>query len=139
MKSGELMSESVQVTKPTVVVVENNASSRQIFRRSAEKLGIELLTFDSAAASLEYLEDNKPQLLFINILMPDQDGLTFLRELRNNPIHINTPVVMITSKDYAQDRTVAKELGAIEFITKPVPIQVITDVVTKHTGAPQAN
>ena len=139
MKSGELMSDSMQISKPTVAVVENNASSRRIFERSAEELGIELLTFSSAEESLDYLNDNKPELLFLNILMPDKDGLTFLRELRNNPIHSETPVVMITSKDYAQDRSVAKELGAIEFITKPVPIQVITDVVTKHTGAPQAN
>ena len=124
---------------PTVAVVENNASSRQIFERSAEKLGIELLTFSSAEDSLKYLNDNRPELLFLNILMPDMDGLTFLHELRNNPIHSDTPVVMITSKDYAQDRSVAKELGALEFITKPVPIQAIIDVVSKHTGATQAN
>jgi hypothetical protein len=39
---------------------------------------------------------------------------------------------MISSKDYAQDRTVAGQLGALEFITKPTPIRVITDVVQKY-------
>ncbi len=129
----------MQISIPTVAVVENNASSRLIFERSANDLGIELLTFISAEESLSYLGKHSPDLLFLNIMLPDKDGLTFLRDLRTNPIHADTPVVMITSKDYAQDRSVAKELGAIEFIIKPVLIQAITEVVLKHTGAPQVN
>ncbi len=64
--------------------------------------------------------------------MPDKDGLIFLKELRDLPLHKDTSVVMISSKDYAQDRTVANQLGAVEFITKPMPIRAITDVVLKY-------
>ena len=94
---------------------------------------VELLAFDSAEASWSYLENNRPDILFLNIMMPDKDGLTFLRELRELPLHNNTPVVMISSKDYAQDRSIATELGALEFITKPMPMQTIKDVVLKYT------
>lgn len=125
--------------KPTITVIDDSMSSRKLFQRSAENLGIVLQTFTSAEESLTYLNGNKPDLLFLNILMPDKDGLTFLRELRETPLHQDTPVVMITSKDYAQDRSVAKELGAIEFLSKPIPIQTITDVVLKYTEAQQLN
>ena len=55
--------------------------------------------------------------------MPGKDGLTFLKALGHLALHKDTSVVMIRFKDYAQDRSVAEKLGALEFITKPMPIQ----------------
>ena len=98
-------------------------------------MDVELVFFDSAGTSWSYLEANKPDLLFLNIKMPGKDGLIFLKELRELALHKNTSVVMISSKDYAQDRSVASQLGAVEFITKPMPIKAITDVVLKYTQA----
>ena len=92
------------------------------------------MIFESARSSWEYLEGNKPELLFLNIKMPGKDGLTFLKELRELPLHKDTSVVIISSKDYAQDRTIANELGAQDFITKPMRIKAITDVVLKYIG-----
>lgn len=133
------MSKNPKIPKPKVVVVESNKSALKIHERSAEKLGIELISFLSAEDSMEYLEHNKPDLLFLSIILSDQDGLILLRVLRNNPMHKETPVVMITSKDYAQDRAVAEELGATEFLVKPVAIQAISDVICKYTDAVQIN
>ncbi len=119
-------------SKQTVIVVDDNTTVRKLFERSTETLAIDLITFNSAKASMGYLSKNKPDLLFLDIIMPDKDGLTFLQELRKLPLHRDTPVIMITSKDYAQDRTVANELGALEFITKPMPMRAITDIILKY-------
>lgn len=119
-------------SKQTVVVVDDNATVRALFERSTENLALDLLTYASAEKAMEYLKDNKPNLLFLDIIMPDKDGLTFLSELRKLPLHRDTSVIMITSKDYAQDRTVANELGALEFITKPMPMRAITDIILLH-------
>src|SRR3990172_7671602 len=121
-------------TMPTVVVVDDRPYIRIIFERGTESLNIKLRIFDSAQSSWEYLAVNKPDLLFLNIKMPGKDGLTYLKELRQLPLHRDTAVVMISSKDYAQDRTIANELGAREFLTKPMPIRAITDVVVKYIG-----
>ncbi len=117
---------------PTVVVVDDNATVLKLFERATANLAIELETFSSADASMAYLSEHKPNLVFLDIIMPDKDGLTFLQELRKLPLHRDTLVVMITSKDYAQDRTVANELGALEFITKPMPMVAITDIILKY-------
>lgn len=117
---------------PSVVVVDDNATVLKLFKRATENLALELHTFSSADDSMEYLKDNKPQLVFLDIIMPEKDGLTFLQELRKLPLHRDTMVIMITSKDYAQDRTVANELGALEFITKPMPMVSITDIILKY-------
>ncbi len=120
---------------PVIVMIDDSPSFRALFQRSTEALGIELKMYNSASESFSFLENNKPDLLFLNIIMPDKDGLTYLRELRELPLHKDTPVVMISSKDYAQDRSVATELDALEFITKPMPMQTIKDVVLKYTEA----
>lgn len=117
---------------PIVVVVDDSPSIKSLFERSTADLGIELKTFSSAAGSLSYLQEHRPALLFLNIIMPDKDGLTFLRELRENPLHEQTPVIMISSKDYAQDRFAARELGAVEFIAKPMPMQTISDAIIRY-------
>jgi CheY-like chemotaxis protein len=117
---------------PTVVVIDDNATVLKLFRRATENLALELHTYTSADDSMEFLGENKPQLIFLDIIMPEKDGLTFLQELRRLPLHRDTHVIMITSKDYAQDRTVANELGALEFLTKPMPMVAITDIILKY-------
>lgn len=117
---------------PVVVLIDDSPSVKALFERSSQYCDIKLTVFDSADKSMEYLTHSKPALLFLNIKMPGKDGLTFLKELRDLPLHEDTSVVMISSKDYAQDRSVAEKLGALDFITKPMPIQVITDVIHKY-------
>ena len=121
-----------KTSTPKIVVVDNSPSIKALFERSTAQLDVELLVFESAGKCWSYLETNKPDLLFLNIKMPGKDGLILLKELRELPLHKNTAVVMISSKDYQQDRTIASQLGAVEFVTKPMPIKAITDIVLKY-------
>ena len=118
--------------KRTIVLVDDNATSRKFFLRSVENLSIDLKTYGDTESAMEYLSDNKPTLLFINIIMPDKNGLTFLEELRKMSLHSDTRVIMITSKDYTQDRTVAFELGALDFIVKPMSMRSITSIMLDY-------
>ena len=118
--------------KRTIVLVDDNATSRKFFLRSVENLSIDLKTYGDTESAMEYLSDNKPSLLFLNIIMPDKNGLTFLEELRKMSLHSDTRVIMITSKDYTQDRTVAFELGALDFIVKPMSMRSITSIMLDY-------
>jgi DNA-binding response OmpR family regulator len=118
--------------KRTVVVVDDNATSRKFFLRSVENLSIDLKTYGDTESAMEYLSNSKPSLLFLNIIMPDKNGLTFLGELRKMSLHSDTRVIMITSKDYTQDRTVAFELGALDFIVKPMSMRSIASIMLDY-------
>ena len=118
--------------KRTVVLVDDNPTSRKFFLRAIENLSIDLKTYGNTDDAIEYLRDNKPSLLFLNIIMPDKNGLTFLEELRKLPLHSDTRVIMITSKDYSQDRTIASELGALDFIVKPMSMRSITSIMLDY-------
>jgi DNA-binding response OmpR family regulator len=127
----------MQIAKPTIVLVDDSAAMRTFFEQVAAEAALTLLTFESAEDSLRFLETDRPSLLFLNIMMPNKDGFTFLQELRARELHAETPTVMISSKDYAQDRTAAKELGVLEFVAKPISKKAIRSLIEKHvnTGA----
>lgn len=124
----------ISPNKPVVVVVDDSAAVRDFFEKVAETLPIDLKMFVSAADALPFLTQNQPALLFLDIIMPDKDGLTFLQELRRDSRHEATPTIVISSKDYAQDRIAAKELGVVEFVAKPMSTRTINDLIIKHTG-----
>jgi len=124
----------MEKTTPTVVVIDDSTSVRAFIQRCAEGLDVEIRAYASASAAMAYLSDARPTLVFLDIIMPDKDGLTFLQEMRRMPGYEEMPVVMISSKDYAQDRMTAKDLGAVEFVAKPMSTKTIRDLIIKYAG-----
>ena len=118
--------------KRTAVLIDDNESSHKFFLRSVENLSIDLKAYRSADTAMKFLNDNRPSLLFLNIILPDKNGLTFLSELRKLPLHAKTPVIILTSNDYSQDRTVASELGVLDFIVKPMSMRTINSIMLDY-------
>ncbi len=118
--------------EPIVVVVDDSATSISLYRFSLEPLPIKFIGFKTPAEAMPYLQQHQPDLLFLDIIMPGMDGLTFLRRLRELSHQKHTRVIMVTSKDYAQDRSIAKQLGALEFLIKPLRFKEIRDLVTRY-------
>ncbi len=119
---------------PTVVVIDDSAALRGYFELSLAPLAVEVKSYPTAAASLEYLSGHSAALIFLDIIMPGKDGLTFLEELRGHSLHRDTPVVVMSSKDYRQDKGIAMQLGA-EYVTKPVPSHTIQDLAIRLAQA----
>lgn len=120
---------------PSVVVVDDSPSSVSLYELSARNLDVEFTTFLSPGDSLEYLRGHGADLVFLGVLMRGTDGLTLLKRLRATKQHRTTPIVLVSSKDYAQDRQVARELGASEYLIKPLRSQEIREIIHRHTGA----
>jgi DNA-binding response OmpR family regulator len=120
---------------PTVVVVDDSAAVRVFFEKAVAGLDVDLRTFPSAASAADFLATTRPGLLFLDIIMPEKDGLTFLQELRRQPLQATTPTIVISSKDYAQDRVFARELGVVDYVPKPMTTRQIVDLICRHTGA----
>ena len=120
--------------KPKVVVIDDSATSLSLYRRSAKPLQVDLAAFQSPIESLDYLRENRADLVFLDILMGEKDGWTVLREMRDFDQHQDTAVVIVTSKDYDQDRALAKNLGAHRYMVKPLRSQEIRDIICQFTG-----
>lgn len=119
--------------RPIVVGVDNSPSMKKIFEKSTEHLDIDLTVLMSAKEALAYLQSNTANLIILSIILPDKNGFTLLKELRELPNHLNTPAIFVSSKDYTQDRIMAKKLGALEFVPKPTPIKTMTELIMRYT------
>ena len=132
-KPSEVPGTYVAHSTQQVVVVDDSATQITLYERSIESLSAQLTAFCATDEALEFLHRNHVDLLFLDLVMARADGLTFLRELRGINRHASTNVVVVTSKDYAQDRVLARELGALDYLVKPLRSQEIRDVICKHT------
>ena len=124
----------MQTGKPTIVLVDDSEAMRTFFEQVATEHDFVLHAYGSADDSLTYLASERPAVLFLNVMMPNKDGYTFLKELRSRDLHADTPTVMISSKDYAQDRVAAKELGVLEFVPKPISKKAIRLLIEKYVN-----
>ncbi len=118
--------------KPTIVAIDDSASALSLYKMAIADLALEFITFESAEDALPYLKTHQPDLLLIDIIMPNIDGLTFLQKLRDQTLHHTTAVIVLSTKDYMQDKRIAENLGALEFVVKPVRASYIRDLVLKY-------
>ncbi len=125
----------VPAKNPEIVVIDDSATSISLYELSIRPLDVHLRSFQSPSESLIYLQDHKADLVFLDVLMREKDGLTLLKKLRGMNRHQNTVVVMVTSKDYHQDRHIARGLGVREYLVKPLRSQEIREIICKYTGA----
>jgi two-component system response regulator RpfG len=107
---------------PTVLVIDDQATSRQILAQIVRSIdeSLDIESFDSAQPALDWLRDNPADLILTDYKMPGMNGIEFLEQARAIPqIHI-VPIVMITSHEQSDIRYQALELGATDFINKPI-------------------
>ncbi len=120
--------------KPKIVAIDDSATFISLYRLSAKGLQVDLTAFQSPLDALDHLQKNTVDLIFLDILMGEKDGWSVLRELRAFEHHQNTAVTIVTSKDYDQDRALARKLGAHKYLVKPLRSQEIRDIICQFTG-----
>jgi two-component system OmpR family response regulator len=104
------------VTMPKVLVVDDDRHIRDVVTFALRKEGFTVAEAGDGAAALASAEREKPDLLVLDILMPEMDGTEVCRRLRaTSPI----PIIFLSSKDDEIDRVVGLELGGDDYVTKP--------------------
>ena len=91
-----------------------------------------VFTLSSAAAMFEFLKNIVPDLILLDIKMPDIDGFEALRMLKAKPMYINIPVIFLTGKGDSETEDLALKSGAVDFITKPFAEQKLLNCIKKY-------
>jgi two-component system, OmpR family, response regulator RegX3 len=99
-----------------ILVVEDEDSISQPFAEALRRAGFEPLLTGTAAGALELAADAKPDLVMLDLSLPDGDGRDVCRELRRRS---DVPIVMLTARGTEMDRIVGLELGADDYVVKP--------------------
>ena len=99
--------------------VEDDASIRDIEIYTLQSTGFDALGFTNSAAFWEALKTDKPDLILLDIMLPEQDGIEILQKLRSNADTCRIPIIMATAKGQEYDKIQALDLGADDYLVKP--------------------
>ena len=100
----------------SILVVEDEQTIREVVRRYLERDGFDVREAADGRAALDAVEDEPPDLIVLDLMLPGVDGLTLTRQLRQ---WSNIPIVVLTAKGETSDRIHGLELGADDYVTKP--------------------
>ena len=107
------------MAKATVYYLEDDPRILELTLYTLAQTGIEAKGFSSAAAFFEACEKQRPDLVLLDIMLPDVDGLTVLRRLRGSEACDDVPVMMLTAKGDELDTALGLDLGADDYLAKP--------------------
>jgi CheY-like chemotaxis protein len=118
------------MTYRRILIVDDEDDIREVAQVSLELVGhFDVLTAVSGRGGLERARAGQPDAILLDVMMPDMDGPTTLAELRRDPSTRDIPVLFLTAKTQAMDRTRLAELGAAGVLTKPFdPLKLADDV-----------
>ena len=102
-----------------IYLVEDDDSIRELVVYTLRTTGFEAKGFSTAALFWEAVEEEQPELVLLDIMLPDEDGLHILKRLRSNAETADLPVIMLTAKSTEYDRVLGLDSGADDYIPKP--------------------
>ena len=111
--------------KPTIFIVDDEPTLRDVVRRYLERDGYAVLEAETGPEALDILADEKVDLILLDIMLPGIDGFSLMRSLRDQsnygPLRVdgNVPVIMLTSRGAETDRILGFELGVDDYVIKP--------------------
>lgn len=112
-----------------ILVVDDDHDIVRLVRSYLEKAGYEILTAYDGESALRLLRAEKPQLLILDLMLPDRDGWDVARLVRSDEKIAATPIIMLTARVEDNDKIVGLEIGADDYITKPFnPREVVARV-----------
>ncbi len=114
------------------MIVDDQAGYTEVMSMVLQGYGFDVFPANSVAAAWELLNEVTPDLILLDVMMPEVDGLTFLRELQSHTrLHVS-PVMVITA--YPETRPEAYESGAVGYLTKPFSAQQLRESIGEHLG-----
>ncbi|WP_295871031.1 PleD family two-component system response regulator [uncultured Zhongshania sp.] len=117
--------------RPKLLIVDDQPVNIQVLYQ-VFSASCEVFMATSGKQALEVCQQKKPDLILLDVVMPDMDGIEVCRALKAEPESQDIPVIFVTSQDSPEEETLGLEVGAVDFITKPVNPAVVKARVKTH-------
>ncbi|MEO1591118.1 MAG: response regulator, partial [Cyanobacteria bacterium J06632_22] len=116
-------------TRKIVLVIDDDADSREILQRSLTDAGYNVACAVSGKQGLALARQLQPDAITLDVMMPQQDGWSVLKALKEDPDVVDIPVILLSIVD---DRPLGHSLGAADYLTKPIDRPRLLNVLSKH-------
>lgn len=114
-----------------VLAVDDKPNIIMLIKSKLKANGFEVITAYNGATALELAFSEKPDLVLLDIMMPNMDGFEVFQKLKENDAMKNVPVVFLTASGQRADESRAMEMGAKYFLTKPFSPNHLLEIVNK--------
>ena len=117
-----------------VMVIDDSKTIRRTAETLLKKEGCDVLTAVDGFEALAKIADQRPQIIFVDIMMPRLDGYQTCALIKNNPQFRGTPVIMLSSKDGLFDKARGRVVGAEQYLTKPFTRDELLGAIHHHVS-----
>ncbi|TQV89020.1 twitching motility response regulator PilG [Aliikangiella coralliicola] len=116
------------------MVIDDSKTIRRTAETLLKKVGCEVVTAVDGFDALAKIADHKPNIIFVDIMMPRLDGYQTCALIKNNKDFQDTPVIMLSSKDGLFDRAKGRIVGSDQYLTKPFSRDELLGAITEHVS-----
>src|SRR6185436_16201834 len=102
-----------------ILIVDDDLDTLRLVGLMLQRQGYQISAATNGQQGLDKAFDENPDLILLDIMMPDMDGYEVTRRLRSNPSTLETPILMFTAKTQMEDKVIGFEVGANDYLTKP--------------------
>ena len=117
-----------------VMVIDDSKTIRRSAETLLKKVGCEVVTAIDGFEALAKITEHKPDIIFVDIMMPRLDGYQTCALIKNNQTFKATPVIMLSSKDSIFDRARGRIVGSEKYLTKPFSKEDLINAITAHVS-----
>lgn len=115
-----------------VMVIDDSKTIRRTAETLLKKAGCEVITANDGFEALSKIADHRPQIIFVDIMMPRLDGYQTCALIKHNQKFKDTPVIMLSSKDGLFDRARGRIVGSEQYLTKPFTKEELLGAIEQH-------
>ena len=116
----------------TVMVIDDSKTIRRTAETLLQKAGCEVVTATDGFDALAKIADSRPDIIFVDIMMPRLDGYQTCALIKNNSEFRSTPVIMLSSKDGLFDKAKGRVVGCDQYLTKPFSKSELLGAISAH-------
>jgi chemotaxis family two-component system response regulator PixG len=127
-----------QPTVPLVAYIDDSPMDSQIMSQIVTKAGLKYINLQDSVLALPMLLENKPSLIFLDLVMPLANGYEICTQLRRTSIFKDTPVIIVTGNDGIVDRVRDKIVRSTDFLAKPIDTNKVLAVLRKYLPVPNS-
>lgn len=117
------------MNEKTVLIIEDEEDAAELFAEMMRVSGFRVLKTPSSAPAMEMMISEPPDIVILDIMMPDISGFDILRDMRRTPALAGIPVIVVSAKSLPADIKLGMDAGASTYLTKPVGFLELKEAV----------
>ena len=122
--------------RPLVLAVDDNQDNLELLTQILDLFGCECVGAVDGYAALSAAVDRQPDLIVLDICLPDIDGIEVVKRIQQNPEIRHIPIVAVTALAKPEDRARILQAGCVEYLSKPFNIKDLERVMRQHLNSP---